>query len=89
MGPQIAQMGPRIAQMNLKGRQRALRFLFIVGLSLLISPLLWAENVLLISVDTLRADRLSAYGYRKNQTPNIDRWAAEGLLFDQAFSEGP
>ncbi len=38
---------------------------------------LHGENLLLISVDTLRADRLSCYGYRANKTPAIDRWAAE------------
>jgi Flp pilus assembly protein TadD len=47
------------------------------------------NNVLLISVDTLRADRLSCYGYPNNRTPAIDRWAAEGIRFDAAFSEYP
>jgi hypothetical protein len=37
-------------------------------------------NVLLITVDTLRADHLSAYGYRRIRTPGIDRLAAEGVL---------
>ena len=48
-----------------------------------------AENVLLISVDTLRADRLSCYGYKLNKTPEIDRWAAEGVRFERAYSEYP
>lgn len=48
-----------------------------------------AKNLLLISVDTLRADRLSCYGYRENPTPRFDRWASEGFLFEQAFSEYP
>ncbi len=47
------------------------------------------KNLILISVDTLRADRLSCYGYRKNTTPQFDRWASEGFLFEQAFSEYP
>ena len=42
---------------------------------------LYGENILLISVDTLRADRLSCYGYRANRTPAIDRWANEGIRF--------
>jgi arylsulfatase A-like enzyme len=46
-------------------------------------------NVLLITVDTLRADRLSAYGYDQHETPNIDRLAAEGVLFENAFTDTP
>jgi arylsulfatase A-like enzyme/Flp pilus assembly protein TadD len=48
-----------------------------------------ADNVLLISVDTLRADRLSCYGYKHNKTPEIGRWAAEGIRFERAYSEYP
>jgi choline-sulfatase len=48
-----------------------------------------ADNVLLISVDTLRADHLSCYGYRLNKTPGIDRWAAEGVRFERAYTEYP
>lgn len=48
-----------------------------------------AENLLLITVDTLRADRLSCYGYSDNQTPAIDRWASEGALFERAYAEVP
>jgi len=52
-------------------------------------PPLEARNLILISVDTLRADRLSCYGYESNRTPHFDRWASEGFLFEQAFSEYP
>ncbi len=48
-----------------------------------------AENVMLISVDTLRADHLSCYGYRKNLTPHFDEWARQGVLFEQAYSDVP
>jgi len=47
------------------------------------------ENVLLITVDCLRADRLSISGYPRNVTPNIDRLASEGLFFTQAYSVSP
>jgi arylsulfatase A-like enzyme len=43
-------------------------------------------NVVTIVVDTLRADHLSCYGYSQLATPNIDRIAQEGVLFDNAFS---
>jgi arylsulfatase A-like enzyme len=44
-------------------------------------------NVILITVDTLRADRLSCYGYTKHHTPNFDRLAEEGVLFENAFCD--
>jgi arylsulfatase A-like enzyme len=42
--------------------------------------------VILIAVDTLRADRLSCYGYGRATSPALDRLAAEGVRFDQARS---
>jgi len=47
------------------------------------------RNALLITVDTLRADRLECYGYRKVKTPVINRLAAEGVLFRQAVAQVP
>ena len=46
-----------------------------------------APNVLLILVDTLRADHLSAYGYIRQTSPNIDALAREGALFENAISD--
>ncbi len=46
-------------------------------------------NVLLITLDTTRADRLGAYGYERIQTPVIDRLAAEGVLFERAITAAP
>ena len=43
-------------------------------------------NVILIVIDTLRADHLSAYGYGRKTSPNIDRLAAEGVLYEQCIS---
>jgi len=43
-------------------------------------------DVILIMVDTLRADRLGCYGYAEATSPNIDRFAAESLLFENALS---
>ena len=45
--------------------------------------------VILISIDTLRADRLSAYGYRKIKTPNIDSFADHGTLYRDVESQIP
>ncbi|MFO8072513.1 MAG: sulfatase [Polyangia bacterium] len=46
-------------------------------------------NVLLVTVDTLRADHLGCYGYERIETPNIDALASRGWLFEQAFSASP
>lgn len=45
--------------------------------------------VILISVDTLRADHLSCYGYRRHSTPHIDSLARGGTLFTQIDSQVP
>jgi hypothetical protein len=45
--------------------------------------------VILISIDTLRADHLGAYGYRRIQTPNIDSFAQQGTLFTSIECQVP
>ncbi len=46
-------------------------------------------NLLLITVDTLRPDRLGCYGARVAKTPAIDRLAASGAVFSRAFAHTP
>jgi hypothetical protein len=41
-------------------------------------------NVILVLVDTLRADHLSLYGYKRQTSPNIDRFAEDAITFDAA-----
>lgn len=62
-----------------------------IGLSsLLISYLrfkkIYRPNILFITVDALRADHLSCYGYKRNTSPNIDKLSREGVMFTQAIS---
>jgi arylsulfatase A-like enzyme len=45
-----------------------------------------APDVLIIIVDTLRADHMSGYGYARRTTPALDRLAGEGVAFEQAYS---
>ncbi len=45
--------------------------------------------VILISVDTLRADRLPVYGYDGVDTPHVDRLAADAVRYDNAFTSAP
>lgn len=46
-------------------------------------------NVILISVDTLRADHMGVYGYAKDTTPSIDRWAKDAFVFTNAYTVMP
>lgn len=50
------------------------------------TPPAGAGNVLVIVVDTLRADHLPSYGYEAGATPNLDAFAADAIRFDQAFA---
>jgi len=47
------------------------------------------HNVLLVTIDTLRADHVGAYGSALGATPTLDRFAAEGLRFDVAHAHVP
>ena len=48
-----------------------------------------ARNVVLITVDTLRADHVGAYGYTRARTPSLDAMAAAGARFDRAYAAAP
>ena len=45
--------------------------------------------IVVISIDTLRADHLPAYGYKNVRTPAIDALAADGVVFERAYSHAP
>jgi choline-sulfatase len=81
---------------------RTFRFTFILALAALCTGLAavggWRYArasapvngpIILISIDTLRADHLPAYGYRKISTPAIDTLAADGTVFERAYSHSP
>lgn len=46
-------------------------------------------NVLIVVIDALRPDRLGAYGYTRNTSPNLDRLANESWLYTQAITTAP
>ena len=46
-------------------------------------------NLVLITLDTTRADRLGAYGWPRSVTPELDRLADEGVLFERAVTAAP
>jgi len=63
-------------------------FLFFI---LLIAGVAWAEapNIILITVDTTRADRMGFLGSKCGITPNLDTLARQGIVFERAYSQAP
>jgi arylsulfatase A-like enzyme len=68
---------------GMQGRRILHERTFVAGLP---APQAGAPNVLVLVVDTLRADHLSSYGYALPTSPNLDRFAQSGALFENAFS---
>ena len=84
---------------------RAWRVIRLCGLAAVVAGVLWAlaagapsarsgapaprPNVLLVSIDSLRADHLGSYGYARDTSPAIDALAREGVLFENAISSAP
>ena len=48
-----------------------------------------ARNLVVITIDTLRADHVGAYGYKDAHTPTLDRLAHDGVLFTHAYATAP
>ena len=46
-------------------------------------------NILFIMIDTLRPDRLGAYGYKRDTSPNLDAFAKQSLLFENVYGQAP
>lgn len=72
------------------------RILFLLFLSILSTTAAcnWYSspqkyNIIFISIDTLRADHLSCYGYFRETSPTIDKFAENALLYSNAFSASP
>ncbi len=47
------------------------------------------RKVVLVSIDTLRADRLGCYGYDQPTSPNLDAWAEKAMVFERATVQAP
>jgi arylsulfatase A-like enzyme len=61
--------------------------LLAVGLSGCARPRVGPPNIVLVSIDTFRADRVGAIGNTEGFTPNLDRFAREGVVFTHAYSQ--
>lgn len=70
-------------------------FVLALVVALVAGGLFWLRrpsrptHIVLISIDTLRADHLGCYGYSKARTPEIDRLASESVVFDNAATATP
>src|ERR1017187_3460254 len=62
---------------------------FLVVCSGLLAEVKPAPNVVVITIDTLRADHLGCYGDKDIRTPNIDALASEGVRFERAYTPVP
>jgi arylsulfatase A-like enzyme len=65
------------------------RFITSFVLFCLLSSFLGAQNVIIIAVDTLRMDHMGCYGYPRNTSPNIDRFALDGIKFTRCYTPSP
>src|SRR5688572_9401655 len=87
------QMGRRMTARPGRGSLLAVTALITAGL---VTAIWWSSrspagpvNVVLITLDTVRADHLGAYGFPGAKTPNLDALAASGARFDDAVSSSP
>ena len=80
-------MSPRTVVGGLAALGLALLLILPWGWSRLQSPS--HGSLILISIDTLRADHLPAYGYGAVRTPAIDALAARGVVFESAYAHAP
>jgi len=71
-----------------RGYTPRMRFFSLIAVVLMCAcrPAEPPKNLILITVDTLRADRLSSYGYDRETSPHLDRWAEGGMVFERAWS---
>lgn len=90
--------GSRSEARGSRSEGRGARFAVLTVVALLIAAGVWflvarrsaPGPIVLVSIDTLRADHLPIYGYTKVKTPNIDRLAQNGsVVFTHAYSHAP
>lgn len=67
--------------------RRFARVAWVLTLCAACAPDRGLDGVIVVSLDTLRADRLGAYGSTRGLTPALDRFAAESVVFDRAYAQ--
>lgn len=66
-----------------------LRLALLAGLACACGEPERRPSVILISIDTLRADHVGTYGYERDTTPFLDRFARDAVVYEQAFTPAP
>lgn len=65
------------------------RFIVVTCGLLFFCSFLYSTNVIIIAVDTLRADHTGCYGYPRNTSPNIERFAKDAVKFNKCYTPSP
>ncbi len=65
------------------------RFIVVACSVLFFGSFLHSTNIIIIAVDTLRADHLGCYGYPRNTSPNIDKFARDAVKFNNCYTPSP
>lgn len=89
VGGMVAKLRRPIGVVGAELCPRSLALLLAISLSGCSQPKAPPPNILLITLDTTRADRIGAYGYAAARTPVIDQLAKEGVQFERAFAPAP
>ena len=74
--------------MSLRTQKRCTSLLAVVGVILVGCSEKAEPNVILVSLDTLRADRMGVYGYHRNTTPHLEALADQGVVFENFYYNG-
>src|ERR1700736_5641040 len=69
--------------------RRSLFLLLLLLIGARLSVRAEAPNIVFITVDTTRADRMGFLGNRHGLTPNLDVLARQGIVFERAYSQAP
>ena len=69
--------------------RRSSLLIFLLALSASLQLRAEAPNIIFITVDTTRADRMGFLGSKRGLTPNLDAVARQGVVFEQAYSQAP
>lgn len=68
----------------------SLKKILIIAFSILaFCSFSYSTNIIIIAVDTLRADHLGCYGYPRNTSPNIDKFAKDSVIFTNSYAPSP
>jgi arylsulfatase A-like enzyme len=97
---EMVQSRPRLVRRCVAGLSALLATTVVISLAQPPMTRYWKEahmaapppggrNVLLIVLDAVRSQNLSLYGYPRDTTPNLRRWSAKGVTFEQAIAPAP